>query len=271
MGKNTDDFDKDLNPVLEVATNEELGFLVDLMTGTWTNFLDIEEAYKKHAPKHTEYADLIAAHVRRFGGNSFVNIGRGLFKSGEAPFVGPKYQEIVYDVANHFKVNFNKNQPVDIVEDAIFAKVITDTLDKMSDDQKREFLDSIGIINLTGSGPALTSAVIAVFRAGGFKSYQLVAVVINAVLKALIGRGLPFAAAPILMKSLKFLTGPVGWAITGIWGLADAASAAKRITVPAVLYVGMLRKKYNTPICPECQAQISPAVKFCPECGTRIG
>lgn len=140
----------------------------------------------------------------------------------------------------------------------------------MSDAEKREFLESIGVTNLTGTGPALTAAAIMIFRAGGFNSYKMVIVIVNAILKAILGRGLPFKAAPILMKSLKFLSGPVGWAITGVWTLADVPSDAKRITVPAVLYIGTLRKKYNTPVCTKCQAQIPPSSKFCPECGAEI-
>ena len=271
MGKNTNDFDKDLNTLLEIASNEDLDYLVELIKGTWTNFFEIEDAYKQHAPNHTEYADLLASHVRRFGGNSFVNLGRGIFGSTDSCSVGPKYHEVVCDVAKFLKVNFNKEQPVELIEESIFAKVITDTLDKMSDDEKRNFLDSIGVTNLNGTGPALTAAAIAVFRAGGFKSYQLAVTIVNAILKKLIGRGLPFVGGPILTQSLKFLTGPVGWVVTGVWGLVDAASDAKRITVPAVLYIGTLRKKYNTPVCTKCQAQIPPSSKFCPECGAEIG
>ena len=38
--------------------------------------------------------------------------------------------------------------------------------------------------------------------AGGFKSYQLTAIVVNAVLKALIGRGLSFAATGTMMRTM---------------------------------------------------------------------
>ena len=151
----------------------------------------------------------------------------------------------------------------------MLSKVITDTIDAMSDEEKEEFLKSIGV-PIRGVGAGLTATAIAVFRAGGFKSYQLAVTVVNAILKTLIGRGLPFVAGPILAQSLKFLTGPVGLAITGVWALLDIASEAIRITVPAVLYIATLRKKHNTPVCPKCHAQVSIASKFCPECGAEI-
>ena len=270
MGKNTNDFDKDLNPLLEVASNADLDFLVNIVKGTWTNFLEIEDAYKKHYPNHGEYVDLLASHVRRFGGNTIANMGRGLFGHTDAALVGPKYHEIVCDVADNFKVNYNKQHSVEIIEDAIFMKAFSDTLEKMSDCERKEFLNSLGLSNITGSGPAITAAAIAIFKAGGFKSYQLTIVIVNAILKALIGRGLPFVAGPILVQSLKFLTGPVGWALTGAWSMVDISSPATRITIPAVLYIGTLRKKYNSIECQACHAMLSPEAKFCAECGEKI-
>ncbi|MDR2826223.1 MAG: hypothetical protein LBV76_05450, partial [Deltaproteobacteria bacterium] len=247
MLKNTSDFDKDLNPLLEIATDEQLGYLVEMITDTWTNGLTIEESFKEHAPKHSMYADLIAAHIRRFGGNTFSNLFRGVTQNPGCPvseaFIGPKYHRIVCDVADHLKANYNKKQPVEVIEDAILAKMLSDTLDKMPDTEKREFLESVGVINLTGTGPALTGLAITAFRAGGYRSYQLAVSFVNAVLNKIIGRSLPFAGGAFMAGTLKFLTGPVGIALTTVWSLADLASPARRITVPAVLYIGMLRKE----------------------------
>ena len=50
MGNNTTSYDKNLNPVLETASDEDLQFLVDLILNKMSNYLDINEAYKKYAP-----------------------------------------------------------------------------------------------------------------------------------------------------------------------------------------------------------------------------
>jgi hypothetical protein len=74
--RNTNDYDNDLNPLLEKASNGQLQPLVEIITGTFSNWLDTDETYKKHKPNHVMYADLIASELRSFGGNSFANFGR---------------------------------------------------------------------------------------------------------------------------------------------------------------------------------------------------
>jgi uncharacterized protein YaaW (UPF0174 family) len=69
-------------------------------------------------------------------------------------------------------------------------------------------------------------------------------IVVNAILKALIGRGLSFAGNAALTRTMAVLTGPIGWAITGIWTAIDIASPAYRVTIPAVIQVAALRQKY---------------------------
>ena len=40
-------YDNDLNPIIEKASNEELQFLVDVLTKTMTNGLNSTEEYKQ--------------------------------------------------------------------------------------------------------------------------------------------------------------------------------------------------------------------------------
>ena len=63
-------------------------------------------------------------------------------------------------------------------------------------------------------------------------------------MKALIGRGLSFAGNALLTRTMSILAGPIGWAITGVWTAVDIASPAYRVTVPAVIQVAFLRRKY---------------------------
>ena len=124
-------------------------------------------------------------------------------------------------------------------------KILTDALEKMSPDELKELATTLGLKNTqTITAEALVGVFQAVFRAGGFKSYQLTLIVVNAILKALIGRGLSFAGNAALTRTMAVLTGPIGWAITGIWTAIDIASPAYRVTIPAVIQVAALRQKY---------------------------
>ena len=262
MGKNTDIFDKDINPVLEIASNEDLQYLVDLLTGTFSNFLEVNDIYKANRPNHQVYADLIAKEICEYGGNGFVNLFRGK---------GPSYKEIVCDVASKLKAPYNDKQSIEKIEDSIIIVILEKSLSQMSDKEKQELLKEMGNKkNLDLTGPALTNAFIAIFRMGGFKSYQITVIITNAIAKAILGRGLSLAGNAALTRWMSILTGPVGWVIGGAWTAIDLAGPAYRVTTPAVIYIAMLRKKYNTPLCPHCNQMISATVKFCPECGKEI-
>ena len=83
----------------------------------------------------------------------------------------------------------------------------------------------------------------ALFKLGGFKSYQILVIVANATSKALFGTGLTFAANATLTRVAGVLTGPIGWIITGLWTAVDIAGPAYRVTIPAVFAVATLRLK----------------------------
>ena len=116
--------------------------------------------------------------------------------------------------------------------------------DEMSESEVRELAKSMGVKDLSVTREVLIGAIQGIYRAGGFKSYQLTLVIVNAVMKALIGRGLSFAGNALLTRTMSILAGPIGWAITGVWTAVDIASPAYRVTVPAVIQVAFLRRKY---------------------------
>lgn len=63
-------------------------------------------------------------------------------------------------------------------------------------------------------------------------------------MKVLIGRGLSIAGNAALTRTMTILTGPIGWAITGLWTAIDIAGPAFRVTIPAVIQIAYLRRKY---------------------------
>lgn len=179
----------------------------------------------------------IVEELQRFGGNSLAN----MLRFGE----GVLYKEILIDVCDKLKVNYNKNSNVEIIEKNLLMKILEDAIEKMSDEERKELAKSIGLKNTQNfSAQAMTAIFQAIFRKGGFKSYQLTLIIVNAILKALIGRGLSIAGNTALTRIMSILTGPIGWSITGLWTAYDVAGPAYRVTIPAVIEIAALRQKY---------------------------
>ena len=142
------------------------------------------------------------------------------------------------------KVNYNKDSNVERIENALLSKVLEDALEKMSSDEIKQLATEIGIKNTQNiTKQALLGSFQIIFKMGGFKSYQLTVIIVNAILKVLIGRGLSVAGNAVLTRTLSILTGPIGLAITGLWTAIDIAGPAYRITIPAVIQVAALRQK----------------------------
>lgn len=269
--RNTTEFDQDLNPVLEIADNSDLQPLVEYLQQKYSEGLTSSEAYKLYAPNHNEYADLIAKEIREMGGNSVANALR-IFKGDTYTSKGPSYYEIVCDVADKLKAPYNKNQSIEEVEDSILAKVLSTALEKMTAEEKEELLKSLG--NQGGSfgiGGLSSAALISLFRAGGFYSYQLTVIIANQVARTVLGSGLTFAANATLTRIMSVIAGPIGLAVTGVWTAIDLAGPSFKVTIPSVIHIAMLRKKYNSINCPQCNEMITnPTAKFCFECGYQI-
>ena len=224
---------------LSSLSYKELDDLVYLLTHDkdgerrLTESLTQEDNYKKYYPDHTQYWKEIAAEIQCFGGNTFVNMFRG---------GGVSYKEILCDVCDKMKVNYNKDSSTKKIEQNLLLKILEDALEKMSPEEIEKLGKELGLENTAKlTSQSLTAIFLAVFRAGGFKSYQLTLIIVNAVLKVLIGRGLPLVGNVILVRIANILTGPIGWVITGLWTAIDIAGPAYRVTIPAVIQIAYLR------------------------------
>ena len=222
---------EDLNDLVFSITRDKDG------DARLTEELTMNERYKQYYPDHHQYWKDIAAEIQCFGANSFVTIFRG----GK----GVPYREVLTDVCDKLKVNYNKNSTVEKIENNMLMKIIADALEKMSPEELRNLAESVGVKNTDGiTAEVLAGIFQAAFRAGGFMSYQITLIVVNAVLKLLIGRGLSIAGNAALTRAMAFFTGPIGWILTGVWTAIDIAGPAYRVTIPAVIQIAALRKKY---------------------------
>lgn len=234
--------DNDLQ-FLENISSEDLADLVYCLTHNKDGDLRFNESltksdgYQQHYPEHCQYWKAIASEIQCFGANSFATILRG----GE----GVGYEEILKDVCKKMKVNFNKESSVERIENNLLMKILTDAVENMSANELKELAEATGLKNTNGiTAEAMVGVFQAIFRAGGFKSYQLTLIIVNAIMKALIGKGLSFAGNAALTRTMAILTGPIGWVITGLWTAIDLAGPAYRVTIPAVIQVAVLRQKY---------------------------
>jgi uncharacterized protein YaaW (UPF0174 family) len=202
-----------------------------------TEELTQSDLYKKHFPDHSKYWQEIAAEIQCFGANSLLTI----LRRGK----GVLYREVLEDVCDKCNAKYNKKDTVTDLENSLLIKILGDALEKMSEADRIEFGKVIGLTNLKTFTPAsLTAALQLAFKAGGFTSYRLTLVIANAISRAILGRGLAFAGNAALMRTASVLAGPVGWALTGAWTVVDIAGPAYRITMPAVIQVALLRKRY---------------------------
>lgn len=235
--------DEDLNFFAEL-NSDDLDILVEILTKNkdgeerLTENLTLEEEFIQNQPDHAKYWDLIAAELQTFGGNSFANFLRG--------DKGVPYREILIDVSKKLKVNFNDEASTTIIENNIFMKILSDSMEKMDPKELKEFTDELGIKTTSFTSNAVIAALQIAVKKSGFLAYQIAVIVANSVAKQVIGRGLSLAGNAALTKSLSIFAGPIGWIISTIWTLYDIAGPAYRVTIPAVIQVAYLRKKSDS-------------------------
>ena len=232
-------YDPDLE-FLGNCSSEELKDFAELLiydkngTERLTGNMDLAKRYK-YQPDCRQYWQELAAEFQLFGGNSIAN----LFRGNE----GVLYKEILRDVCDKMKVKgFSESQSTEWNEQLFMVQMIPTIIEQMPPDMLKAIADELGMENTNNITPQVcTAAFIKLFRMGGFKSYQISLIIVNAIWKFLFGRGLTIAANATITRILGIFMGPVGWTLTGIWTAIDIASPAYRITVPAVFQIIYLR------------------------------
>lgn len=235
--------DEDLE-FLQYCSNESLGDLVSILTTDtdgstrYTESLTDSEKYKKHYPDHSMYWEEIAEELQTYGGNTIVNVFRGN---------GVLYKEILIDVCDKMKVNYNKKSKTHVIEEYLLMKILEDSIRNMSADELKKLAEEMGLKTTNFTKEAILASFQTVFKLGGFKSYQYTVMLANIILKALIGRGLSLAGNAALTRVASVLAGPIGMTVTALWTVSDIAGPAYRVTAPSVVLISALRmqKKYE--------------------------
>ena len=184
-----------------------------------------------------ESAEEVANHLCKMGSNDIAT----LFRGG----AGVDYSEVVFDVAKRMGVKeLKKEMPIEDLESLVLYKVFQDALDKMTDAEKRLLFSGMGFkegeIPFGAAGAMVIQLLLKQY--GGFAVYKTSVIVANMVSRAILGKGLAFAANAGLVRVVGAALGPIGWFVTGAWLAIDLAGPAYRKTVPAVIHIAMLRQ-----------------------------
>jgi uncharacterized protein YaaW (UPF0174 family) len=175
---------------------------------------------------------LIAGELQHFGGDTFINLFRGH---------GVLYKEIVCDVCDKLNLDYNKDKKAYEIENDLLEKLVKDSWEKMTQEQRKAFLDQIGV-DATLSTAAGFAAMQAVIRLGGFASYQVALIIANSVAKTIIGTGLTIVGKQAVVRGLSIFAGPIGWAIGTVLSMNALSGPAFRVTIPSVIQVAYMRR-----------------------------
>lgn len=208
---------------LQHCPNEQLKTLCDILTHDetgevrYTESLTDTDAYLECYPDNMQGMwGEIAGELQKFGGNSLANI----YRCGQ----GVIYAEIVDDVCRKLKVDFDPSWPIVMKEGALLNKVFDTALDQMTEEEKHDFVREMKIPGKKLNRQAVVFALQLAMKQGG--------------------KFLTVAATGVLGRLLAVATGPIGWAATAVWTVADIAAPAYRVTVPAVVMIALMRVDY---------------------------
>lgn len=240
--------DADLE-ILANADNEDLKILVEYLTKDKEgNKLINEELtsldkYKSNPDNPKSYWQEIARELQLYGGNTLVSALRGK---------GVPYREILCDVCDKMKVNYSKNSNIGLIELNFLEKIITDVIEKMNDEERKEFIDILGIDVASNSAIPVIGAVRAEIVKGGDVAFEISLMLAYqtaqstlpkstlSTLAAVGGVGGGFAVSRGIAS---ILAGPIGVVLATVWTAVDAAGPAYRITIPAVIQIAHIRIK----------------------------
>lgn len=189
-------------------------------------------------PEHSKYWDLIVEEIQKFGANSLVS----LFRKGK----GVPYKEILCDACDKLKVNYNKKSNTEIIEENLLQKVLTNSIEKMSDEERKSLAESLNLDTSRYTAEAVIISLQLALRNSVFLWGDIAIIVFESVITQVLTRtGVIFTTNILGARALSILAGPIGLALTGAWTALDIAGPAYRVTIPVTIMIACLRKKHS--------------------------
>lgn len=255
---------KSLSEILSAASIEELHQLRDVVLSA--DKLSTDDLIKGNYTDPAIDGPYLGREIRKFGGNTFANVFRD---------DGPPYKEVVEDVADKIGATYRAGCSVEDVEEEVIKRVLGTAWDKMNEAERQALIASCKLSGKAWMGGGSAAALQAAFVAGGFQSYMILVIVVNAVVRQAIGvglvaSGLTLATNAALTRAASIVVGPIGWAITSLITAIQIAGPSYKVTIPSVVFIAYLRRKQAAVHCRKCKAILLSSTNFCPECGEEL-
>ena len=223
---------------LPECSNEDLKTFADLLVydkddkPRITEELSKTRTYKEFYPKEMkQICKEIIHEFQLFGGDTVANALRGH---------GILYRNILMDVCDKKKVNYNKNSSTERIEMCFVQRVLDDALDQMGDDEIKEIAKDLQIdATKYDNQNALKDAIVMVGL-----SPQFVGKIVSICAKAIVPRiGIALGGIAIGQALAKLV--PIINIIS--WGLLakELTGPAYRVTMPGVMMIIYMRRKWQ--------------------------
>ena len=209
-----------------------------------TSSILTDEGFTKHLDDPQKWVkswQVVAGELQLYGGDSVVNLFRG---------TGVLYEEILSDVCERVGVKLgSEEQEIVQKEEKLIEFLANKAWDKMDEAQRTEFLEKINLIERFKDASGLSPVRLAL-ATGGAAAMLLYEYVAGAMLASL-GAGLAARfAGPMAAQFIGTRLGAAAFAgpFAVVLGVALTvpmiSGAAYRVTMPAVIQIAYMRKKY---------------------------
>lgn len=216
---------------LNECTNEQLKSLIDILVfdkdgdKRLTESLSKTKAFNECYPNSLKgIVPEIINEIQLFGGNTLMNKFRGH---------GVSYREILIDVCDRLKVNYNKKLSIELLEAELLRKVAVTVVEKMTEEDIKQFdsqLDKNRLIDAVLNDKGASVLVIAAIVVSQITTQTGKQVVVSLFGRMLAARIAAFAV-------------PVLNALAAFWTVVDIASPAFRVTIPFTITVAFIRRQ----------------------------
>ena len=224
--------DRDL-AFLKECNNDSLRLLADTIVydkdgaERFTEQLSGTDIYKENYPNHmVEIVPRMVDEIQRYGGNTFFNMYRGH---------GVTYREILEQVASRLKVNYNKSNSTELIEQYLLQHILIMSIDKMTEEDLKHFSEKYSKADL--------KAKIGLLEVGSPLFIRLTGIIVLQLSKRFAQNTvLGILSKLVGGRAFAFLTGPIGWVLSGMWAAFDVAGPAYRVLIPCTITVAYLRQ-----------------------------
>lgn len=231
--------DQDLE-ILKKCEDDELRGLVDCLIydkdgeRRYTEELSKSKEFHLYGDKYSMYWERIAEELQKFGGDTIVNalrLGSGI-----------KYLEILRDVAKELKVDYKDIDRAEEIENKILLKSFEKIWKDFSKEKKVEFVKEFDIKSEDILGKNIEEIASECILSDENTSYKITALIVNNMVFSFLGRNINVGNI-FKFKFFNTFAPNSNWGFEWINFIKDISSPAKRVTVPGVFYIALIRKQ----------------------------